>query len=386
MFRQVGVYTGSILKGAKPADLPVLQSTKFEFVINLQTARALGIEVPSSAARHRRRVDRVKRREFITLLGGSAVAWPLAAHAQQTQRMRRIGVLVSFSETDPEGQASVAHFRKALQELGWTEGVNVQFLVRWASITDDVAEHARAIVSASPDVILAGSTRVLIPLRNQTHSIPIVFVGVSDPILQGIVSSLARPGGNVTGFSNPSFSVVSKCLQMLKEIAPEVSRVALIISAGNGAAPVYFRVIDGIAKSLAIAPIKTTYRTRAELQQTIEAFAGEPNGGLFIPRDTFSERNRDLFIELAALHKLPAVYGRQTFVENGGLISYGSEPLDQYPRAASYVDRILKGEQPGDLPIQEPTKFVLALNLKTAKALGLTVPLHLQAAVDEVIE
>ena len=241
-------------------------------------------------------------------------------------------------------------------------------------------------MSASPDVILAGTTRVLIPLRNQTHNIPIVFVGVSDPILQGIVTSLARPSENVTGFSNPSFSIVSKCLQMLKEIAPEVSRVALIVSAGNGAAPVYFRVIDGIAKSLAIAPIKTTYRTRAELKQTIEAFASQPNGGLFIPRDTFSERNQDLFIELAARHSLPAVYGRQTFVENGGLISYGSDPLDQYPRAASYVDRILKGEQPGDLPIQEPTKFVLALNLKTAQALGLMVPLHLQAAVDEVIE
>ena len=224
------------------------------------------------------------------------------------------------------------------------------------------------------------------PLLKETQSIPIVFVGVSDPLSQGIVTSLARRGGNVTGFSNPAFSLVSKSLQMLKEIAPTVERVAVIISAVNGSAPMYFRVVDEIAKSLAITPVKATFQTRAEIKGVVEAFAAYPNGALFVPRDTTSENNRDLLIELAALHRLPAIYGRRSFVADGGLISYGSDPMDQYRTAASYVARILRGEKPGELPIQEPTKFELTLNLKTAKALGLTVPLTLQAAADEVIE
>ena len=200
------------------------------------------------------------------------------------------------------------------------------------------------------------------------------------------MTSLARPGGNVTGFSNPAFSLVGKSLQMLKEMAPAVSRVALIISAVNGSAPTYFHVFDELTRSLAIVPIKAPYRDRNELRRIIEAFAGEPNGALLVPRDTFSERNRDLFIELAAQQHLPAIYGRRTFVANGGLMSYGSDPIEQYRGAASCVARILRGEKPGDLPVQEPTRFEFVLNLKTAKALGLAVPLTLQVAADVVIE
>jgi putative ABC transport system substrate-binding protein len=328
----------------------------------------------------------VGRREFITLLGGAAAAWPVAAHPQDRGQVRKVGVLVTFAETDPEGQASVGLFRQVLNESGWIEGENVKLFVHWITPSDDIVEHARAIVSLSPDVILAGTTRALLPLLEETHRIAIVFVGVSDPLSQGIVTSLARPGGNVTGFSNPAFSLVSKSLQMLKEIAPTVVRVAVIISAVNGSAPMYFRVIDEIAKPLAITPIKATFQTRAEIKEVVEAFAAEPNGALFVPRDTTSESNRDLLIELAARHRLPAIYGRRSFVADGGLVSYGSDPMDQYRTAASYVARILHGEKPGELPIQEPTKFELALNLKTAKALGLTVPLPLQAAADEVIE
>ena len=302
----------------------------------------------------------MRRRKFIALFGSTA-AWPLAARAQQGGQARRIAVLMSFDETDPEGQGSVALFRQVLKESGWVEGGNVQLFVRWARLSDDIVKYAGAVVSLSPDVILASSTRALLPLLKETHSIPIVFVGVSDPLVQGIVTSLARPGGNVTGFSNPSFSLVGKSLQLLKEIAPEVSRVAVIISASNGAAPMYFRVIDSIAKSLAITPVKATFRTRPEIEQVIEAFASEPNGALYVPRDNFAETNRDLFIKLASLHHLPAVYGPRTFVADGGLLSYGSDPLDQYRGAASYVDRILRGEKPGDLPIQEPTKFGLSL-------------------------
>jgi putative ABC transport system substrate-binding protein len=329
----------------------------------------------------------IGRRHFISALGGAAVAWPLAARAQQAERMRHIGVLTSFSEADPEGQVNLAQFRHVLQDLGWTVGRNVEIDYRWtAGNIDSAPRYARELVALAPDVILAAPSNVLIRLLTETRSIPVVFANVSDPIAQGVVTSLARPGGNVTGFSNPPFSLVGKSLQLLKEVAPAVSRVALMISDSNGAGPIYFRVFDDIANTLAITPVKSPFHDRSGIERAIDVFVREPNGGLFVPRDTISEENRDLFVELAARHRLPAVYARRTIVADGGLMSYGSDPLEQYRGAATYVDRILRGDKPGDLPVQEPTKFEFVINLRTAKALGLTVSLTLKAAADEVIE
>jgi putative ABC transport system substrate-binding protein len=311
----------------------------------------------------------------------------VAARAQQRDGLKRIGVLTSNDETDPEVQANVAAFRQVLQELGWTDGRNAAISYRWGrNDIDTNRKNVRQMVALSPDVILAAPSNVVIQLLEETRSIPIVFANVADPISQGIVTSLARPGGNVTGFSNPPFSLVGKSLQLLKEVAPAVLRVALMISAANGAGPIYFRVFDEIAKSLGLVPVKTSFHDRAEIERAIDTFAGEPNGGLFVPRDIVSELNRDLFVEMAARHCLPAVYARRTIVTDGGLMSYGSDPIVQYRGAASYVDRILRGERPGNLPVQEPTKFEFAINLRTAKALGLTVPLAVQVAADEVIE
>jgi len=329
----------------------------------------------------------IGRRQFISALGGAAVTWPIAARAEQADRVRRIGVLTSYSEADPEGQVQLAQFRQVLQDLGWVVGRNVQIDYRWsAGNIDNTRKYARELVALAPDVILAAPSNVVIRLLTETRSIPIVFANVSDPITQGVVASLARPGGNVTGFSNPPFSLVGKSLQLLKEVAPGVSRVALIISDSNGAAPIYFRVFDDVANTLAITPVKSPFHDRSGIEQAIEVFAREPNGGLFVPRDNISEENRDLFVELAARHHLPAVYARRTIVADGGLMSYGSDPLEQYRGAASYVDRILRGEKPGDLPVQEPTKFEFVINLRTAKALGLTIPQALRTTADEVIE
>jgi putative ABC transport system substrate-binding protein len=328
----------------------------------------------------------MKRREFITLLG-SATAWPLTARAQQAERTRNIGVLTSFSDADPEGQLNFAHFQQVLQNLGWAVGRNVRIEYRWgAGNIEMIRKYARELVALAPDVVLAAPSNAVIALLAESRSIPVVFANVSDPIAQGVVTSLARPGANVTGFSNPPFSLVGKSLQLLKEVAPGVSRVALMISDSNGAGPIYFRVFDDIANTLAITPVKSPFHDRSGIERAIDVFAREPNGGLFVPRDTISEENRDLFVELAARHHLPAVYARRTIVADGGLMSYGSDPLEQYRGAATYVDRILRGEKPGDLPVQEPTKFEFVINLRTAKALGLTVSLTLKAAADEVIE
>jgi putative ABC transport system substrate-binding protein len=328
----------------------------------------------------------MRRREFLGVLGGgAAAAWPVQARGQE--RVRRIGVLTAFFETDPEGQANLTLFRQVLQDLGWTAGRNVRIDYRWGSANVDlIGKYARELVALSPDVVLAAPSNAVIPLLRETRSIPVVFANVSDAIAQGIVPGLARPGSNATGFSNPPFSLIGKALQLLKEVSPSVSRVALIISDSNGAAPIYFRVFDDIANTLAITPVKAPFHDRAGIERAIDAFAREPNGGLFVPRDTNSEANSDLIVKLAARHHLPAVYARRTFVADGGLMSYGSDPLEQYRGAASYVNRILRGEKPGDLPVQEPTKFEFVVNLKTAKALGLTFPLPLLGRADEVIE
>lgn len=328
----------------------------------------------------------MRRREFLSALVGGAAVWPLAAHGQQAGGVRRVGILMGFADIDTYGQESVALIRQVLKDAGWVEGRNVEVLVRWVKPGEDPASSVKEIIAFAPDVILANPTRVVIPLQKETSSIPIVFASVSDPLSQGIVSNLARPGGNITGFSNPPFSLVGKAFQILKEIAPSVARVATIISATNGAAPSYFSVLDSLAQSFALTPIKAAVNSRAEIEDAINLLAREPHGALFVPRDNFTEANRDLLIQLAARHRLPAIYARRSFVAEGGLMSYGGDPDDAYRGAAAYVDRILRGEKAGELPVQEPTKFEFVINLRTAKTLGLTIPIPLLGRADEVIE
>jgi putative ABC transport system substrate-binding protein len=328
----------------------------------------------------------MKRRQFITLLGGAA-AWPLAARAQPRERMRRLGVLIG-SEDNADARELFSEFQQALEQLGWTYGRNIQIDIRWGSDPERISAYTKELVRLSPDVIFAGPTNVVVPLRRETRSIPIVFVRVSDPIGQGIVESLARPNGNVTGFSNSDFPLIGKWLQILKDIVPSVNRVGLMINAMNAASAFWYQSFDKLAPSLSVTPVPTPIREVAEIERAFQSLAREPNNGLVIPGDTVLEASpvRALIVRLAASHRLPVVYGRRPFVVDGGLVSYGLEPADSFRRAASYVDRILKGERPSDLPVQQPTKFEFAINLKTARALGLSVPMALLASADEVIE
>ena len=329
----------------------------------------------------------MKRREFITLLGGAAVTWPLAARAQQMERMRRIAVLMGG--TDEAWGPRVAAFRQALEQLGWNERDNIQTDIRWGNNdVERIATLAREIVSIRPEVIFAGPSNAVIRVQRETRTIPIVFVSVSDPIGQGIVESLSRPTGNVTGFSNLEFSLMGKWLQILKEVAPAIERVAVMIFTGNAASPKWYRVFDTLAPSFAIEPIAAPIRQRGDIDSTIDTLARRPNGGLIVPGDTFIETPalRRLIVDLTAQHRIPALYTRPEFVAEGGLMCYGIDQIDPCRRAAGYVDRILRGETPAALPVQQPTKFELIINLRTAKALGLTVPLTLQASADEVIE
>ena len=331
----------------------------------------------------------IGRREFITLLGGAAAAWPLAARAQQpAAKVRRIGVLIG-SDDNTEARALFAEFQQALEQLGWIYGRNIQIDIRWGSDPERIIAYTKELVRLNPDVIFAGPTNVVVPLQRETGSIPIVFIRVADPIGQGIVESLARPNGNVTGFSNFDFPLVGKWLQILKDIAPSVTRVGLMVSARNVASAYYYRSFETLAPSLAMTPIDTTpIREVVEIERVFQSLAREPNSGLVISGDVVLEApsNRALIVRLAASHRLPVVYGRRPFVVDGGLVFYGVELADIFRRAASYVDRILKGEKPSDLPVQAPTKYELVINLKTAKALGLEVPATLLARADEVIE
>jgi putative ABC transport system substrate-binding protein len=330
----------------------------------------------------------MKRREFITLLGGAAVAWPLAAHAQQPERIRRIGVLFG-GPNDAEFRSKLAAFQQTLQQLGWVEGRNIEFVTRWGSNdAERVLQETRELVRIRPDVILVGPTNALVPLKKETDSIPIVFVQVSDPLGRGIVESLARPTENVTGFSSLEFSLIGKYLQILKEIAPSTTRIGVMIHISNAVSADWFRMFNTVAPSFAIEPITAPVRDRADIERTIESLARGPNGGLILPGDSYVESPdvRKFIVGLAALHRLPALYTHPGFARDGGLMSYGIVQIDQYRGAASYVNRILKGETPADLPVQQPTKFELIINLRTAKALGLTVPLTLQASADELIE
>jgi putative ABC transport system substrate-binding protein len=330
----------------------------------------------------------MRRREFITLVGGAAATWPLAARAQQSERIRRVGVLFG-GPNDANFQSKLAVFQQMLQQLGWVDGRNIEFNIRWGgNDVERIATEARELVRTRPDVILVGPTNALVPLKKETDSIPIVFVQVSDPLGQGIVESLARPTGNITGFSNLEFSLIGKYLQILREIAPSTTRIAVVIHTSNAVSANWFRMFKSVAPSFAIEPITAPVQDRADIERTLESLAREPNGGLILPSDTFVENPsvRKFIVALAASHRLPALYTNQEFVRDGGLLSYGINQVDQYRGAASYVNRILKGETPADLPVQQPEKFELVINLKTARSLGLTVPMSLQASADEVIE
>jgi putative tryptophan/tyrosine transport system substrate-binding protein len=329
----------------------------------------------------------MKRREFITLLGGAAAAWPLAAGAQQPQRMRRIGVLLPIATDDPQSPVRIAAFLQNLQQLGWADGRNIRFEYRWgAGDAERIRRYAAELVALAPDVILATGSATLGPLLQATRTVPIVFVIVPDPVGAGFVDSLAHPGGNATGFLMFEYFISGKWLELLRHIAPDVTRVAVIrdpaITAGIG----QFAAIQSVAPSFGVELSPVNVREPGEIERAVAAFARASNGGLILTASALATVHRDLIVTLAARHKLPAVYPERMFVTAGGLISYGPDFLDQYRRAASYVDRILKGEKPADLPVQAPTKYELVINLKTAKALSLTIPASLLARADEVIE
>jgi putative tryptophan/tyrosine transport system substrate-binding protein len=328
----------------------------------------------------------VSRRSFITLLGGAAV-WPLAARAQQRERMRLIGVLLPATADDLEMQARVGAFLQGLQQSGWTIGRNVRIDTRWA--TTDAAEirrHAAELAALAPDVILAHAATTVGPLLQATRTVPVVFPAVVDPVGAGFVDSLARPGGNATGFMNYEYSLSGKWLELLKQIAPSVTRVAVLRNADTPSGPGQFAAIQAAAPSLRVEVNPVNVRDAGEIERAVAAFARAPNGGLIVTASPLAQRHRDLIVALAARHKLPAVYFERLFVAAGGLISYGPDQIDMYRRAAGYVDRILKGEKPADLPVQAPTKYELVINLKTARALNLEVPPTLLAPADEVIE
>jgi putative tryptophan/tyrosine transport system substrate-binding protein len=326
----------------------------------------------------------MRRRAFITLLGGAA-AWPQAVFAQ-SNRMPRIGVLVGLAENDPESESRFTKFRQELARLGWSEGRNVHIDYRFAPAGAQVQERAQDLIALRPDVILAHSTPVAVALHHETRTIPIVFVNVSDPIGAGLVASLARPGGNITGMLQYEAGIFGKWLGMLKEIAPRISRVALL---ANPELPGYHYLVrstKGAAPSLAIELVPISVANAADIERSMELFARVPNGGLILPPESTTILHRDLVIALAAQHRLPAVYAFRFFVVAGGLMSYGTDQVALFGHTSSYVDRILRGEKPADLPVQAPTKYETVLNLKTAKALGLTVPPGLLVAADEVIE
>jgi putative ABC transport system substrate-binding protein len=330
----------------------------------------------------------MKRREFITLLGGSVAAWPVFARAQQPERMRYVGVLTGNAADDSESQVRTAAFAQGLAQLGWAEGRNVRIDTRWATANaDDIRRHAAELAALAPDVILAASgTLTVAPLLQVTRTVPVVFVLVIDPVGAGFVASLARPGGNATGFTIFEYGTSGKWLELLKEIAPRVTRAAVLrdpaIASGIG----QFAAIQAVAPSLGVELSPVDVRDAGEIERAITAFARSGNGALIVTSSVLATRHRNLIITLAARHKLPAIYAGRWFVADGGLLSYGPDYVAQFRQAAAYVDRILKGERPADLPVQSATKYETAINLATAKALGLDVPTSLLARADEAIE
>jgi putative tryptophan/tyrosine transport system substrate-binding protein len=329
----------------------------------------------------------MRRRQFIMLLGGAIAALPVAARAQKPDRVRRLGVLMLGAETDPDQQGRVMAFREGLAKLGWAEGRSIQTDYRFAGADPErIRSYAAALVGQAPDVIVANGTPVLEALQALTRSAPIVFVGVSDPVSAGFEPSLARPGGNITGFSNFEYAIGGKWLELLKEAAPGINRIGVLLWRGDPSWSRYLAPIETAASSLGM-PLTTIFLgDTVEIERAIEAFAHEPLGGLIATNNSKAMAERDRIIGLAARRRLPAVYPARVYASSGGLMSYGIDPADPFRQAASYVDRILRGEKPGDLPVQQPTKYELVVNLKTAKALGLAVPPTLIARVDEAIE
>jgi putative ABC transport system substrate-binding protein len=331
----------------------------------------------------------MRRREFIALLGGPVAAWPLAAQAQQPEHMRRIGVLLPFAATDPSLKLEVAALVRQLQELGWVEGRNLQIDYRYAAgDAERMQALAKELVALQPDVIFCRSTPVTAALLKQTRTIPIMFTVVSDPIGDGFVESLARPGGNATGFTNVESSMAGKWLELLREVAPGLKRVAFIFDPelAPGGGLYYTRMIESSAPSFAVVPTAAPVHDAVDIERAIDDFVREPNGGLIVLPDATTNTHRELIIRLAAQRRIPAIYEFRDIVVDGGLMSYGIDIVDQFRRAAIYGDRILKGAKPAELPVQLPTKFELIINRKTANALGLTVPPTLLAQADEVIE
>src|SRR5262245_21061882 len=327
----------------------------------------------------------MRRREFITLLGGAA-AWPVAARAQQGERMRRIGVLMYWTADDAEGQARLAAFAQALEQLGWSDGRNLRIDIRWAA-ADNVRRHAAELVALAPDVLVAGTgTATAAPLLEATRTLPIVFVAVIDPVGAGFVASLARPEGNATGFTIFEYSMSGKWLELLKEIAPSLTRAAVLRDPGIASGIGQFGAVQIVAPSMGGELSPVDVRDAGEIERAVTAFARGSNGGMIVTSSGTAIVHRQTIIALAARHRLPAVYSDRGSVTAGGLISYGPDRLDPFRRTAGYVDRILKGEKPADLPVQAPTKYELVINLKTAKELGLTVPDSLLARADEVLE
>jgi len=326
----------------------------------------------------------MRRREFITLVGGAALTWPVAARAQQPELMRRIGVLMSFPKDNPEGRARIAAFLQELQQLGWIDGRNVKIEYRFD--TGDLRKAATELLTLSPEVILASATPATAALQQATRTVPIVFAQVADPISAGFVASLAKPGGNITGFTNFDYTMAAKWLELLKEIAPNVTRVGVIrdptvtVSIGQLAA------INSVAPSFGVEVSPLGGVDAGDIERTVTEFARGPNGGLIVSATTLSANNRGLIISLAAQHRLPAIYPFPFFVADGGLICYGPDSIEPHRQAAHYVDRILKGEKPSDLPVQTPTKFELVINLKTAKALGLTIPNSVLSRANQILE
>ena len=328
----------------------------------------------------------MRRREVITLIGGS-MAWPLAARAQPARPVRLIGVLMNYAETDPVSRSLVAAFAQGLQQLGWTIGQNVQVDYRWGGGDAEARrKHAAELVALAPDVILAHSSAALAPLLQVTRTVPIVFTVVADPVGAGYVEGLARPGGNATGFTNFEYGIAGKWLELLKEIAPGVTRVAVLRETAIAAGPAQFGALQGSASSLGVELRPVDVRDADQIERAIAAFAQGSNSGLIVTGSPAAVFHRELIISLAARHQLPAVYNNRVYAASGGLVSYGPDFVDQFRRAAGYVDRILKGEKPADMPVQASTKYELVINLKTAKALGLKIPLTLLARADEVIE
>jgi putative ABC transport system substrate-binding protein len=331
----------------------------------------------------------VRRREFITLLGSAASAWPRAARAQQDGRMRRVGVFMNLGKGDVEGERSVAALRQGLEQLGWLEGRNIVVDYRWSPGADSrgILDAAAEIVASKPDVILASATDGLVAFREKTRTIPIVFVSVSDPVGQGFVAGLARPGGNITGFTAFEFSMGGKWIQTLREVAPSTARFAVIFNPKT--APyfaLFMKSIEDAAAAFGVRAVAAPVDDIAQVENIIASFSREPSGGLIFPSDSFSSVHRKVIIPLAERYRMPAIYAWREFAPDGGLVTYGIDRIDLYRRAAPYIDRILRGANPAELPVQQPTKFELVVNLKTAKALDLTVPESFLVFADEVIE